>query len=328
MAKKRRRSAPAAQKYAPAGSGGPRAPKFELGVKGDEFDLRYTKAAAAPSVEADSLLRSLSKESRAAGFNLLNFAVLALVWVMFALSFALLSRSGSPPRVRGDSLADGSYTAGLSAYYKDELPFGNAIKSLGAILGFCDAPESEQPPEQPEENMPALPAVTEPVETEPVTTTAPPTTTEAPTSAPLTEPTETTIPETRTMYASATLNIRISPDTDAMILGYFSINQEIEVIEISDDGWASIWYNDSVAYVSAEFIGEKTVATTRERKRTTTEEPETEPPEETEAETTTEEETTAVTEETVEETTEETTTQNVYEGHRPIYTTATYSDYM
>lgn len=325
MSKKRRRPQPAgkdprwenaaAQESAPLG-----VPKFEIGVKGDEFDIKYTKAAAAPSAEADSLLRSLSREYRSVGFSLLNFAVVALVWIMLALSFAFLSREGNPPRLRQDNLADGSYTAGLSAYYKDGMHFAGAFKRLGSSLGFCEAPAAEEEiPDVSEEDgggdEGTVPEVTLPAETEPAVTT-PPETTEAPTSAPITEETVPTIPDTRVMYASDTLNIRLSPDSDSMILGYFSVNQEVDVIEIMGDGWASILYNGSVAYVSADFLGENTVATTRATRRTTTEPPETEPPTQTEPETSPEET-------SAEETTEATTTRFVYMEPEMVFTRRT-----
>ncbi len=269
-------------------------PKFEIGVKGDEFDLKYTRAAAKDAAKADSLLRGLSKDTRTSGYNLLNFSALAILILFISLSFVLLSRSGKAPSLSNTTLT--GYTQNLSEYYKDTLPFGRAIRTLGAYLGFCEMPEPGPEPDiEPEEPVPPPAAVTTAApEPEPEVTTAP-TVTDTPTSAPATEETtEFTVPETHTMYANATVNIRLSPDSDSMQLGYFSINQPIEVIELLDSGWASIWYNDIVAYISSDYLSSETIATTK--RRTTTAEPETEP------ETTTEEITT-VPEETTEETT-------------------------
>lgn len=264
MAKNRnkKKSASVQKKAGPVSS----VPKFEIGVKGDEFDLKYTRAAAAKTSDADSLLRGLSKETRVAGCNLINVAVLTLTVLILALSFAFLSRSGSAPKLTIASILRGGGTAELSEYYKDTLPFGRALRTLGAHLGFCDMPEPEREPPEPDDSETPLPAVTTSVTTEPpVTTTLPPTT-----AAPATEPPVTLTvfeepPETHTMYAAETVNIRLMPDDSSMIMGYFSRNEKVEVIEIREDGWASIWYNGFEAYVSADSLSEKRV-----RSRSTT----------------------------------------------------------
>lgn len=253
-------------------------PKFEIGVKGDEFDLKFTRAANEKTAEADNLLRNLSKETRVFGYNFLNFAVLAVLLLVMALSFAFLSREDAPPKLSAAALADGSYTANLSKFYKDSLPLGDKIRTLGARLGFCDMPKPEEAPPEPEE--PETPPATE-ASTEPTETTLPPTS-DLPTSAPITEPEEVVAPDTFRMFANATANIRLAPDPDSMIMGYFAINEEVDVIRL-DDGWAEIWYNGMTAYVSAEYLGESTVIITEATTEPTTEEtePETEPTEET-----------------------------------------------
>lgn len=273
MAKKKRQKPIQKQEQKPAEVKNP-VPKFEIGQKGDEFDIKYTRAASSSKSKADALLRSLSKESRTAGYNLINFAVLSLLIIVFSMSFAFLSRKGDAPQMRIKSLADGSYTACLGEYYRETLPFGQGLKSAWAFLGFTDMPESikeipddpiDDPVEDPTDD-PIEPAVT----TEPTVTTAP-TTTDAPTSAPVTEPTEATVPETKTMYVRDTVNIRLQPSSDSMIMGYFEVNEEVEVIELRSDGWAEILYNGISAYISSDYLGEETVATTKATRRTTTE---------------------------------------------------------
>lgn len=311
MAKKRRKKNPAAAAEAKPS---PSVPKFEIGVKGDEFDLKYTRAAAAKTSDADSLLRGLSKETRISGYNLLNFAVLLLVMIALALSFAFLSRGDKPPKLSAASLFNGDYTAELSEYYKDTLPLGRAFRTLGAYLGLGEMPEPE-PPEPDDSFIPEPPPVTTAATTvtEPPVTTAPPETTPPPTTpAPETTTVMTEPPETHTMYASRTAEIRLLPDENSMIMGYFSRNDEVEVIETGDDGWASIWYNGLVAYVSSDDLAEKK---TRSRSTTVTGPPETEPPVTT-AETTAPPETEATTEPTAEATsaatTEATTSETTY----------------
>ena len=311
MAKKRRKKNPAAAVEAKPS---PSVPKFEIGVKGDEFDLKYTRAAAAKTSDADSLLRGLSKETRISGYNLLNFAVLLLVIIALALSFAFLSRGDKPPKLSAASLFNGDYTAELSEYYKDTLPLVRAFRTLGAYLGLGEMPEPE-PPESEDSFIPEPPPVTTAATTvtEPPVTTAPPETTPPPTTpAPETTTVMTEPPETHTMYASRTAEIRLLPDENSMIMGYFSRNDEVEVIETGDDGWASIWYNGLVAYVSSDDLAERK---TRSRSTTVTDPPETEPPVTT-AETTAPPETEVTTEPTAEATsaatTEATTSETTY----------------
>lgn len=322
MAKKKRKNrvqppVQEAVKSAPA-----TVPEFEIGKKGDEFDRKYTRAAAASKSKADALLRNLSKETRAAEYNLINAAVLVLTLIVLAMSFAFLSRSGDAPKMRLSTLSDGSYTAQLSEYYRDTLPFGRELKSVWAFLGFTEMPEDTlgeplDPDEPVEPDMPDDPSVTD-TPTLPAVTTAP-STDEAPTSAPITEPSETTIPETKTMYVRNAVNIRMQPNTDSMIMGYYDINDEVEVIELRSDGWAEVLYNGIVAYISSDFLGEETIATTKATRRTTTE-PTTE--ETTEEITTTPEETseenTTVSEEITTEATTEYTVDSDYEYLREL----------
>ena len=292
MAKRRRKKPQQPQVQAPVER---TVPKFEIGVKGDEFDIAYTRAAAAETEKVSALMSGLSRESKRTGLDLLNFAILSLLLLLMAASFAFLSRSGDAPSFKIKNLADGSYLSELSEYYGNTIPFGNAMRTLGSKLGLCDVSDNNEDaePEHDPEYVPT-PAVTTTAATEPDITTAP-TTTETPTSAPITEDSDVTEPETTTMYAKNTANIRLEPNNDSMILGYFYTNNRIEVIEIRDDGWASIWYNGIVAYVNADDISERRVSITAATTEVTTV-PEEEP-----------EETTETTEETEPETSEETT---------------------
>ena len=292
MAKRRRKKPQQPQEQLPVER---TVPKFEIGVKGDEFDIAYTRAAAAETEKVSALMSGLSRESKRTGLDLLNFAILSLLLLMMAASFAFLSRSGGAPSFKLKNLTDGSYLSELSEYYDNTIPFGNAMRTLGSKLGLCDAPANSGDAEpDPDPEYVPTPAVTTTIATEPDITTAP-TTTETPTSAPITEDSEITEPETTTMYAKNTANIRLEPDSDSMILGYFYTNNRIEVIEVREDGWASIWYNGIVAYVHSDDISERRVSITAATTEATTV-PEEEP-----------EETTETTEETEPETSEETT---------------------
>lgn len=70
--------------------------------------------------------------------------------------------------------------------------------------------------------------------------------------------------EITVMYAVSTVNIRLEPSTDSAILGYFIINEPVDVIEIQPDGWAKILYNGMTAYVYSEYLDVEPVVTTVE----------------------------------------------------------------
>lgn len=278
-------------------------PKFEIGVKGDEFDVAYTKAAAKEQSRAAELFEGIIKESDRILPNLVCFGVLALIILIASISFLVLSRDQAAPYFEFSKIADGSYTAELSEYYDGSLPFGKYLGGLAVKLGLAREPdemaEDAAPPEDVpgddghDENIPQNTVPTEPL----VTTPAPETTvttvtseTEPPVSAPITE-TEPEPPETFTMYANRTANVRLEPDSGSMIMGYFNMNNAVDVIEIRDDGWAEIWFGGTVMYVEADELSESRIRVTAE---VTTEEepPETEPEETTETTTETEPETT------------------------------------
>lgn len=70
--------------------------------------------------------------------------------------------------------------------------------------------------------------------------------------------------EITVMYAVSTVNIRLEPSTESAILGYFIINEPVDVIEIQPDGWAKILYNGMTAYVYSEYLDVEPVVTTVE----------------------------------------------------------------
>ncbi len=51
-----------------------------------------------------------------------------------------------------------------------------------------------------------------------------------------------------------TLRVRGEPNTESEILGLLSQDDELDVIEVIDDEWISVDFDNDVAYVSAEFV--------------------------------------------------------------------------
>lgn len=51
-----------------------------------------------------------------------------------------------------------------------------------------------------------------------------------------------------------TLRVREEPDTDSETLGFISQDDELDVIEVINDEWISVDFDDDVAFVSAEFV--------------------------------------------------------------------------
>ncbi len=264
-------------------------PSFEIGVKGDEFERRYRRAAMKSSAQADRLLNSLSRESSADKYNFLGFAIPALLILIIALSLTIISRGdieeqlNVQPSVK--TVVNGEYFKNLNEVYEQTVPFENSAVKLCAALGLCEAPPAEPDEEPVPDDIPTVPepdVTPQPEVTQQTEPTAPAVTTVPPeTDPPLTVQTEETEPEsyeTYTMYANATLNIRLGPSTDDAILGYFSQNDPVEVITIRSDGWAEILYDGVKAYAYAEYLSdsEVEVTTTRRRSRSdaTTTEPE------------------------------------------------------
>lgn len=268
----------------------PSVPKFEIGVKGDEFDLKYRRAAANASSDADRLLGSLGRESKADKYNFLGFSIPAVIIVFAALSFILIGRGDIEVLMSVEPTAktvlDGSYTQNLNYVYESTIPFGENIKAIGEKFGFLPKSEQDEPEQDPDEpdapvDTPDEPSVTTAATqaTEPTTVSTTPAVTTVPTTVSTEETTtEKEVYETFVMYAGATLNIRLGPSTNDAILGYYSKNDPVDVIEIGSDGWAAVLYNDIKAYVFAEYLSEKTVETTKKPRRTQATTTEEEPP--------------------------------------------------
>lgn len=236
-------------------------PKFEIGKKGDEFDIKFSRAASLKSHEADRLLQDLGRESKADKFNFLSLALPLVIIVIASLSFAFVSRGDIEElfevKFNTETVIDGSYTAQLDNIYNETLPFKEGIQKLGAWLGFIEAYEApsldipDDEPVLPEEPVDPVPAVTS---TEATTTEATTTTPSVTTETPTTSETEATVPATYTLYATATVNIRLAPSSDSAIMGYFEAGDAVEVIEIMSDGWAKIYYNGMVSYCFGEYL--------------------------------------------------------------------------
>lgn len=68
--------------------------------------------------------------------------------------------------------------------------------------------------------------------------------------------------ETETkLYAQTNVNIRSLPSTDGEKLGTLRKNQEVIGLGEAVNGWQKIRYNESVAYVSAQYLGKEKVET-------------------------------------------------------------------
>ncbi len=238
----------------------PEVPKFEIGKKGDEFDLKFSRAASLKSHEADHLLQDLGRESKADKFNFLSLALPLVIIVIASLSFGFVSRGDIEEmftlKFNSETVVDGSYFEQLDKIYNETLPFKEGIQKVGAWFGFIEAPKapSQEVPDE-EIILPEEPVVTEPiVTTTEATTTESTTTPPATTETPTTSETEVTIPETYTLYATGTVNIRLFPSSDSAIMGYFEAGATVDVIEIMPDGWAKIYYNGMVSYCFGEYL--------------------------------------------------------------------------
>ncbi len=237
-------------------------PQFEMGVKGDDFDRAYTRAAKEATADTDRLLYTLSRESRADKFNLLELLIPFIIILFASLTFAVLSRGELEDifdvKLSAGSLADGSYTQMLDRVYSDTLPYGDRLSAVGSLFGFGEGkmplPDTEEPDaEQPPVDIPDEPVVTQPVVTEPaVTTTTEATTTEATT----TEETTTQAEELKTYpaYANSSVNIRSLPSTDGERLGHLDVGDEILVVAMLENGWYEVIYNSGRAYAFGDYL--------------------------------------------------------------------------
>ncbi len=229
-----------------------RAPKFEIGTKGDDFDIAYTRAAREATADTDKLLYDLSRESRADKFNLTD-ALLPFILIVFAaVTFIALSRGDTEELLSEkptlQSLLDGSYTKMLTDAYSDTLPYGEELGYIASLFGFGDTekPFEEAPPvDEPAE--PNEPIVTEPAVTEPTATTTEPTTATPETT------TEATTAAKQMAYANAVVNVRDLPSSDGNRLGHLEVGEEVEVLDSSGD-WYKIIYNGEEAYAYGEYL--------------------------------------------------------------------------
>lgn len=240
----------------------------------DEFGKRYRRAVAEAAMPTNRLLNDLSRETRADKYNFIGAFIPIILIIILAISFAFISRGDieelflTEPSVK--TVLNGSYTENLNSVYESTLPFSTKLKTIGAMLGFCDKPtpdvtEPDGPGHEIPNNIPSnddvivpeedviVPEVTDPVDlaAEPVITT--PFTTEEVTPA-TTGETEPEEYDTNTMYATATLNIRSGPSTEDTILGQYNRNDPVEVIEILDNGWAAVLFDGRRAYAHSSYL--------------------------------------------------------------------------
>lgn len=63
----------------------------------------------------------------------------------------------------------------------------------------------------------------------------------------------------KTMYSTTSLNVRELPDAKSNKLGVYSLNNEVKVTGICDNGWARVNYNGATAYVKAGYLSDNKV---------------------------------------------------------------------
>lgn len=235
-------------------------PKFEIGVKGDDFDKAYSAAVKNATADTDKLLKTLSREQQAEKFNFLSAILPFILTVIIAFGFIGLSRGDMEgvfdTKLSLTSILDGSYTEMLDRVYNETLPYGDYLEYAASLFSFgsADKPVNVPVEELPEEDTPS---VTEPTVTEPVVTTAETTTTEITTVTTTTEATTTeatTTPMLMLAVVNEAVNVRTEPSTDGDRLGQLRPGDEVEVMEILDNGWYRIVYNGGIAYAYGEYM--------------------------------------------------------------------------
>lgn len=65
--------------------------------------------------------------------------------------------------------------------------------------------------------------------------------------------------EEKTMYSKTSLNVRTGPATTFESIGVLSLNQEIKVNGVCDNGWSQVSYKDQIAYVSTKYLSDKKI---------------------------------------------------------------------
>lgn len=71
----------------------------------------------------------------------------------------------------------------------------------------------------------------------------------------------------QTMYATEKVNIRISPKVGTTKIGFLKKNEAIHVIGICDNGWSKVLYNESVAYISSNYLSTNKVAVASDKNK-------------------------------------------------------------
>lgn len=69
------------------------------------------------------------------------------------------------------------------------------------------------------------------------------------------------------MYATEKVNIRVSPKIGTTKIGFLNKNEAIHVIGICDNGWSKVLYNDSIAYISSNYLSPNKVAVTSDQNK-------------------------------------------------------------
>ena len=92
------------------------------------------------------------------------------------------------------------------------------------------------------------------------------------------KPTYTVQEMDKTMYAKQSVNLRSGPSTDYEKVGSLTINQEVTITGQADTGWYRIDYNNSVAFVSDNYLSDTKVEIIPSGNGITASEEENEPP--------------------------------------------------
>lgn len=71
----------------------------------------------------------------------------------------------------------------------------------------------------------------------------------------------------QTMYTTEKVNIRISPKVGTTKIGFLKKNEAIHVIGICNNGWSKVLYNESVAYISSNYLSTNKVAVASDKNK-------------------------------------------------------------
>ena len=71
--------------------------------------------------------------------------------------------------------------------------------------------------------------------------------------------TEVIVEQETTMYAQTAVNVRSLPSTSGEKLGTLKVNEEIIALGEVVDGWQKVQYKDTIAYISAQYLGTEKV---------------------------------------------------------------------